>query len=307
MDNKVVTSHQNDSQLKRDDNEPVALFDPLKVSENSMRNPLLMELARELTELSKSMIIESKVGANKVATIAQVDEIHFTNLIEGHAIQHERVERIVAEFQVSTSHQCADETLVANYLKAARWVDDQPPDVNLLDEHALLSVHRALFANASKDDTSFGDFAAGTLREVNVIVGEHVPISSGAIPRFISRLSDAYKRGSPVEKLLNAVYAHHRLVWVHPFVDGNGRVARFLTKKMLEQVLPAARYWSLSKELYTHKQDYLRHLASCDRPRQGDRDGRGNLSEGALADFTEFVLKLCIGKTKETIDKLERL
>src|SRR3546814_20128542 len=32
----------------------------------------------------------------------------------------------------------------------------------------------------------------------------------------------------------------------------------------------------------------------CDAPRQGDLDGRGNLSEKALAEFVEFFLNVCI-------------
>ena len=34
-------------------------------------------------------------------------------------------------------------------------------------------------------------------------------------------------------------------------------------------------------------------LASCDQRRRNDLDGRGNLSEEALAEFTKFFLKIC--------------
>jgi hypothetical protein len=40
------------------------------------------------------------------------------------------------------------------------------------------------------------------------------------------------------------------------------------------------------------------HLANCDRPRRNDLDGRGNLSEGALAAFTRFFLEVCIGQVR---------
>ena len=40
--------------------------------------------------------------------------------------------------------------------------------------------------------------------------------------------------------------------------------------------------------------DYKTHLANCDLPRRNGLDGRGHLSEEALAEFTKFFLNTCI-------------
>jgi len=292
--------------LRRDDGEPIGLFEPLNVSESSTYQAVLSRLAGELLDCSHSLkMLASPHDEDKLSEKALIDEIHFSNLIEGEEIAIEDIRtRLSGELDAASSLN-SSQILAANHIKAAAWADNQPSTQNLLTESSVLAVHLRLFQDTAEYHNSIDRFIPGNFRQEDVIVGEHIPISPSAIPRFIQRLSEAYKRGTPKEKILHVAYAHHRFVWVHPFVDGNGRVARFLTKKMLENAVPAARYWSLSKELYTHKQNYLRHLASCDKPRQGDRDGRGNLSEAALAEFTEFVLKLCIGKTRETIEKLE--
>ena len=39
---------------------------------------------------------------------------------------------------------------------------------------------------------------------------------------------------------------------------------------------------------------YKQHLANCDQTRRNDLDGRGKLSEEALAEFTRFFLQICI-------------
>ena len=52
--------------------------------------------------------------------------------------------------------------------------------------------------------------------------------------------------------------------------------------------------WSVARGLDRNVAAYKSHLADCDRPRRNDLDGRGNLSEEALAAFTRYFLELCI-------------
>ncbi len=52
--------------------------------------------------------------------------------------------------------------------------------------------------------------------------------------------------------------------------------------------------WSIARGLARNVDDYKRHLAQCDLSRRNDLDGRGNLSEEALAEFTRFFLATCI-------------
>ena len=96
---------------------------------------------------------------------------------------------------------------------------------------------------------------------------------------------------------------------MHPFLDGNGRVARLMSYAMLRQTLDTRGLWSIARGLARNEVAYKSHLAACDRPRQGDRDGRGALSEAALADFVVFFLQTCIDQIKfmEKLMKPEKL
>lgn len=114
---------------------------------------------------------------------------------------------------------------------------------------------------------------SGEIRRRDVQVGRHVAISPGALPRFRERFAFVYGRRSKTETVLAASAAHHRLLWMHPFLRGNGRVARGLARNV---------------------EDYKRLLANCDLPRRNDRDGRGSLSEDELGAFTEFFLQVCL-------------
>jgi Fic family protein len=87
--------------------------------------------------------------------------------------------------------------------------------------------------------------------------------------------------------------AHHRLAWIHPFGDGNGRVVRLHSHALLiRHGLAGHGLWTLSRGLARQRQRYYAALEAADRGRRNDLDGRGNLSDAALADFCVFFLDL---------------
>jgi len=89
----------------------------------------------------------------------------------------------------------------------------------------------------------------GELRRRDVKVGRHVPVSPGAVPRFLARFEETYSRLGKTDAILAAAAAHHRLLWIHPFLDGNGRVARLMSHAMLLQSLDTGAVWSVARGL----------------------------------------------------------
>jgi Fic family protein len=134
----------------------------------------------------------------------------------------------------------------------------------------------------------------GQLRTRHVKVGAHVPVSPGALPRFLKRFETAYSGLGKTDAILATAGAHHRLLWIHPFLDGNGRVARLMSHAMLLETLDTGGIWSIARGMARNVAAYKSRLAECDLPRRNDLDGRGSLSEEALAEFTGFFLETCI-------------
>ena len=64
----------------------------------------------------------------------------------------------------------------------------------------------------------------GELRQRDVMVGNHVAISPGALPRFLDRFANVYSGLGKADCIVSSAAAHHRFLWMHPFLDGNGRV-----------------------------------------------------------------------------------
>ena len=129
-------------------------------------------------------------------------------------------------------------------------------------------------------------------------VGRPIPVSAGAIPRFLDRFDQVYSRLGRSETILAAAAAHHRLLWVHPFLDGNGRVARLMSHTILRDALQTGGVWSIARGLARDVAAYTSHLMTCDAERRHDVDGRGPLSEEALVAFTQFFLETCLDQVR---------
>jgi len=111
----------------------------------------------------------------------------------------------------------------------------------------------------------------------------------------MARFEEAYAptRLSKVQQLLSAAAGHHRLLWMHPFVDGNGRVARLMSHALLLRLGVGSSLWSVSRGLARSVDRYKSVLTYADAPKRNDLDGRGALSNEGLKEFCRFFLEVC--------------
>jgi Fic family protein len=159
-------------------------------------------------------------------------------------------------------------------------------------------IHQDLFARLPQEDRVLPDgetLEPGAWRSKQVSVGIHAAPDALHLQAFLARWASVYggvRRGEMA--VLAAAAGHHRLAWIHPFRDGNGRVARLHTHLAFAQMGLTNGLWSpLRGFARTHEAYYL-HLAAADAPRAGDLDGRGNLSEAALVRWIGYVLDVCM-------------
>lgn len=103
---------------------------------------------------------------------------------------------------------------------------------------------------------------------------------------------------SKFRKVIAIAAAHHRLLWIHPFLDGNGRVARLMAHAMFRRLGIGSGLWAVSRGLARNSTEYKSLLMAADRSRENDYDGRGNLSEPALAAFCEFFLRVSLDQIR---------
>ncbi len=290
-----------------DRGEAVTMMEPLLIKDSAKFRDELADLALELTTHStrlRSSLPEGVVFA--LAGLVRSMNCYYSNLIEGHDTHPVDIERALND-DYSRDSKKRDLQLEARaHIAVQEWIDDGGLNEQATSAGGILEMHRR-FCELLPEDLLWVEnpdtrerlkVAPGELRQRDVKVGRHIPVSPGALPRFLKRFEEAYAQLGKVDALVASACAHHRLLWLHPFLDGNGRVARLMSYAMLRTTLDTGGIWSIARGLARNEDAYKQHLAACDLTRRNDLDGRGHLSEETLGAFAKFFLETCIDQVK---------
>jgi Fic family protein len=295
-----------------DRGEHPASMEPLLFSEGSRHRTALTELALDLAQKSAGFRRSLPAGlTTALADLVRSMNCYYSNLIEGHDTHPTDIERALKGDYSSDARKRDLQLEARAHISVQQWIDCGTLGSSAVSTDAIREIHRRFCEQLPPDMLWVEDrdkaerrrVVPGSLRERDVIVGQHLAISPGAVLRFLARFEAVYGKLGRAETLLAAAGAHHRLLWIHPFLDGNGRVARLMSHACLLAALDTGALWSVARGLARNVSAYKAHLAACDQGRRNDLDGRRTLSEESLARFTEFFLGTCI----DQVTFMERL
>jgi Fic family protein len=229
----------------------------------------------------------------------------YTNKIEGQHTTPLLIERALSQNFSSKPDEAQKQRIAVAHIKTERWGEGAYPQ---FDAQAFFApevpqaIHKHLHAQLLDadliqidDDGAEEKVQPGIWRDKGVKVGRHIPPDPAIVPSFMEEWHRGYRSSRSGENALIALMAaHHRLTWIHPFIDGNGRTARLHTHLGLSALGLTQGLWSPMRGLAREQENYYTHLNNADQTRQGDLDGRGDLSEKGLVEFIEFFMHVCL-------------
>ncbi|EOF7683782.1 Fic family protein [Pseudomonas aeruginosa] len=274
----------------------------------------VLELADSLPFLAGQLSgLAAPETAKRLGKLMRLTNSYYSNLIEGQYTEpaelSTRIKRREAKQLglLAVEHieaQGALERLMAQQKASINWID-------MFSLHLVKSIHRRLFKGAREDALRVSEdrlMTPGQLRDEpqqNVMVGGHYAPAWESVTPMLQRLQHVYGgMKDPRSQLLASLASHHRLAYVHPFEDGNGRVVRMITHLQLVKLGIASPLWSISRGLARKQDEYYARLKAADQPRRGDLDGRGQLTQAGLIEFVRFMLGVCKDQMEYTRDAL---
>ncbi|MGB3224952.1 MAG: Fic family protein [Desulforhopalus sp.] len=268
---------------------------------------LAIDLATKASGLASQLAPSVRLG---IGDLVRSMNCYYSNLIEGHDTHPRDIDRalIHADYSADSERRLLQHEAVA-HIEVQRLIDhhDDLP-IEPASQEYIAWLHREFCQRLPEEllwvrnpDTGESlQVIPGELRKSGVQVGRHIPPKAESLPIFLRRFDEAYdiKKFSRVRQVIALGAMHHRLLWIHPFYDGNGRVARLMSHASLLRCGIGSSLWSVARGLARHVEDYKALLMAADAPRRGDLDGRGALSSQALTEFCGFFLTVCIDQVE---------
>lgn len=303
---------------------------PYRIEPCLLSNPpaVIVDLVASLSAAAQRL--EQGLHPKTAATLADLVRImncYYSNLIEGHNTTPREIEQALSGHLVKPEERRNLQLEAKAHIRIQRLIDEQYASGTLPDAASIAFIrwlHREFYTEVPDmmleiegADRRFtmtpGEFRSTP--EEDVSVGRHIPPSSERVEAFMAYFESQYvfDRLGQGSRIMAMAAAHHRLNYIHPFPDGNGRVSRLMSHAMgLQAGIGAHGLWSVSRGLargLESRGEYKRMMDYADSPRQSDLDGRGNLSLKALEEFTEWFLRVCLDQVTfmESLFRLDSL
>ncbi|MFZ1692181.1 MAG: Fic family protein [Flavobacteriales bacterium] len=280
---------------------------------------LAVELLAKASRLSGAMHPTTR---SALSDLMRPMNSYYSNLIEGHNTHPIDIDKALQKDYSSEKKKTDLQLEALAHINVSKELTmGGIATVNGLDPSStefLKGIHKAFydhlpdsFKEVISEEGEVRYVVPGEWRTVEVKVGRHIAPTHSGLPSFMNRFSSFYDRSasgnrSPIRRIIAMAAAHHRLVWIHPFLDGNGRVVRLFSDAWLRaEGLDGAGLWSISRGLARSRKMYTSMLANADMPRRNSLDGRGNLSNEELEAFCGYFLRTCIDQVEFTHASLQ--
>ena len=197
----------------------------------------------------------------------QIEFTYNSNAIEGNTLSLRETQLVLQEGITVRGKSLREHLEARNHPEAITYMEKLAQKRSIIEDD-ILTVHKLLMRGI--DDQNAGKYRTG---QVRVAGATFMPPSADKIQPMINDLLQTLNQNPDELKAIElAAFFHHRLAYIHPFIDGNGRTARLLMNAIL-----MSRGYPFTVLLKVDRPKYLRALSEADN--------------GNLTPFANFVAR----------------
>lgn len=235
----------------------------------------------------------SETAVKKLRQQFQIEMTYNSNAIEGNSLTLKETFWVINEGITIKGKPLKDHLEARDHYEALEFVYDlvKPQNQPTLSEQLIRTLHQLIVKKTEEEWA--GRYRTG---QVIIVGSDHLPPPAGVVAAKMSDLIRWFRKNQrrlhPIEL---AAILHHKLVFIHPFFDGNGRTAR-----MAMNVLLMRRSYPLAIILKTDRRKYYKSL------RLADKDEYGSLVQ-LVARSVERSLDIYLSALSPTSKNPEKL
>jgi Fic family protein len=272
-------------------------------------NARIVKLIAEIDEFKgfwKGMQSLSAENLSTLRVLATVESIGSSTRIEGARLSDPEVSALLEGLDLR-SFRSRDEQEVAGYAKAIQLIHDSYEQIDLT-ENNIKYLHKVLLQFSTKDEWHLGEYKQhpnhvaafdSDGNQIGIIFETAPPAQTPLLMESLVDLTRNRLSNEDVHPLLTIGDFILRLLAIHPFQDGNGRVARVLTNLiLLRSGYDFIQYSSHERIVEANKDQYYLAL----------RESQKNLKSDSSFElrWAEFFLEMLVKQKNHLMDKIER-
>lgn len=226
----------------------------------------ISQISEKIGEINAKYLIKTNPTLRKQN---QIKTIHSTLSIEGNTLTEEQITAIIENKRVVGPEK--DITEVINALGVYKNINKLKPH----NEKEFLKAHKLLLKNLINNSGKYRKQSVGIVKGSKV---EHVAPPFENVPYLMNGLFEYLKDKSELTLIKSCVF-HYEMEFIHPFLDGNGRMGRLWQTLILMQDYPIFEFLPFETLIANNQEAYYKALSQSDK-------------EGKSTKFIEYMLKI---------------
>jgi Fic family protein len=229
-----------------------------------------LSLIKSIDDKLNLVKIRPNLKTNMIRTKARVRSVYSSLAIEANSLSLNDVNNIIANKLVLGLPKDIQE------VKNANQVYEHMKEYNFKNQADLIKAHTIFMYGFDDDNGKYRNHGEGVKRNNKIIF--KAP-DSVLVPELMNELFKYLNDNQNIHPFIMAAIFHYYLVYIHPFSDGNGRLARFWLNLILTTYNDKFNYIPLEEEIYLEQEKYYQAIDKC--------HNNGNANE-----FIKFILNI---------------
>jgi len=226
----------------------------------------ITQISEKIGEINAKYLIKTNPTLRKQN---QIKTIHSSLSIEGNTLTEAQITAIVENKRVVGPEK--DITEVINALEVYKNINKLKPH----NEKDFLNAHKLLLKNLINNSGKYRKQSVGIVKGSKI---EHVAPPFENVPYLMKDLFEYLKDKSELTLIKSCVF-HYEMEFIHPFLDGNGRMGRLWQTLILIQDYPIFEFLPFETLIANNQEEYYKALSQSDK-------------EGKSTKFIEYMLKI---------------
>lgn len=227
---------------------------------------LITSISEKIGEVNANLLNKP---SPKLRKQNRIKTIHSSLKIEGNALTEEQITALLENKRVIGPKK--DVVEVLNAIKIYENLDEYNPS----NEKSFLKAHKNLMEGLIENSGKYRNQSVGIIKGSKV---EHLAPPFGNIPYLMKDLFQYLQKSDEIELIKSCVF-HYVMEFIHPFLDGNGRMGRLWQTLILMEKYPIFEFLPFETLINKEQEEYYKALAESDK-------------SGKSTKFIEYMLSV---------------